>query len=343
MNFVNNIPSQQRPQILVYQYYSTNSTRWQDQNSVYSALFGSARYEFHIDLYSYSPYASQLKNLKMAEEMFKAMGCTRNDNVRIDVGTLDLTSEGSALTTPARMVVTNGTGSPTISFTSPYDDYTITNLNASTNTFNFVIPSSYYYVNGSNVQTVAPMTFGADGKGTFHGKILAEKTGKVTKRNDLKVVHTGVGTATVELLKLDSSSAELRIGATGGTTTISIGGLIVGKSYEVYVNSVLVYSETADSQGFITFSRAYGSSDSIVVQEGSGVDTNPPSISSTVTIRHGNDCRGDSKHYSDVHREDGQDLRRIGICNGGQRPESRRNVSCGDLRTRSSYSRQPVC
>jgi methionine-rich copper-binding protein CopC len=281
MNFVNNIPSQQRPQILIYQYYSTNSTRWQDQNSVYSALFGSARYEFHIDLYSYSPYASQLKNLKMAEEMFKAMGCTRNNNVRIDVGTLDLTSEGSALTTSARMVVTNGTGSPTISFTSPYDDYTITNLNASANTFNLVIPSSDYYMNGSNVQTMAPMTFGADGKGTFHGKILAEKTGEVTKRNDLKVVHTGVGAATVELLKLSSSSAELRIGATGGTTTVSIGGLIVGKTYEVYVNSVLVYSEIADSQGFITFSRAYGSSDSILAQEGSGVDTNPPSISST--------------------------------------------------------------
>ncbi|MDD1773336.1 MAG: hypothetical protein LUQ14_01770, partial [Methanomassiliicoccales archaeon] len=44
MNFVNNIPADYRPQILVYQYYSSSAGKWRDQNSAYSAVFGSARY-----------------------------------------------------------------------------------------------------------------------------------------------------------------------------------------------------------------------------------------------------------------------------------------------------------
>jgi len=281
MNFVKNIPSQYRPKILVYQYYDATDN-WKDQNDVYSALFGSAKYGFCVTLLSYSNYASQMHNLLMAEDMFKAMGYTRHSDNGIEIGTLDLTSEGSSLTTSARMVVTNGSGTPTVTFTALCNNYTITNLNGSANNFNFVIPSDYYYDAGVDAQKTTPMTFTTDGKGTFHGKVLAEKTGKVVKRSELRVNHAGSGSVAVNLLSSSSNGAELAIGANGGTTTISMGGLVAGQTYGVYINSQFAENKIADSQGFITFSQAYGSSDAVAIRQGAGVDTTPPSIISAI-------------------------------------------------------------
>ena len=87
MNFVNNMPAELRPKILVYQNYDAASNV-NDQNDVYSVLFGSAAYCYNVELLSYDSYESQMHNLVMAEEMFKAMGCSRDSDARIPVATL---------------------------------------------------------------------------------------------------------------------------------------------------------------------------------------------------------------------------------------------------------------
>ena len=55
MLFVNNIPDQYRPHIVVYQNYVAGS----DQAAVYSAVFGAARYGFCVELLSYSSFSSR--------------------------------------------------------------------------------------------------------------------------------------------------------------------------------------------------------------------------------------------------------------------------------------------
>jgi hypothetical protein len=88
MKFVNNIPAQYRPNIVAYQYYDAGNAA--DQEDVYSVLFGAAQYKFDVTLISYASYDSQLHNMIMAEEMFKAMGCSRDNDNGIDVGAIDL-------------------------------------------------------------------------------------------------------------------------------------------------------------------------------------------------------------------------------------------------------------
>lgn len=276
MNFINNIPAQYRPNYVVYQNYDASDNP-SDQEDVYSVLFGSARYGFYVAIPSTSSFDSQQHNLVMAEEMFKAMGCSRNSDVRIPVGTLDL-AVSSTLTTGASMVVMKGAGAPIITFTTAYDRYRITNLRSSSTAFDFAIPSAYYYDAGNDVQRTAAMTFWSDGKGTFHGKVAAEKTGSVVKRNDLKVVHSVSGTATVLPLSITSTDARLTVNATGGTTTISVGGFTTGKSYVMQVDGSTVDSKTADAQGFVTFTYSFGLSDAVVISEGTTGDTTPPSI-----------------------------------------------------------------
>lgn|GEM_PF-1002012 len=277
MNFVKNIPKEYRPNILVYQYYDATDNP-SDQADVYSALFGAARYGFYITLYSYSSYDSQLHNLVMAEEMFKAMGTSRDNDKRIEVATLDLNSEGSSITTNASMVVTLGSGSPSITFLSASDKHTITNLHSGSNQFTFILPTARLYEKGYNIDGNCRMTFFPDGKAVFRGTIGPEKTGYIIGRNDVFVYQQLSGNATVNLVQKNNSFAKLNVSATGGTTMIKLAGYTPGQIYDVIINGQVVYKVSADNQGIIQFTHAYGLNDQVIVQKGSVTDTTAPTV-----------------------------------------------------------------
>ena len=264
MDFVNNIPAKYRPNILVYQNYATGNAN--DQNDVYSALFGAAKYGYIVTLNSYDSFSAQEHNLVMAEDMFEAMGCTQNSDARtISVDTLDL-ALSTTLSTSASMVVMKGTGTPTITSTTAPSTFKLTNLLGSTRSFNLAFASSYYYGAGSNVQSTSAMTFTTDGKGTFHGSIGAELTGNVVKNSNLMVQQKTSGTISVKLVSLTSTAAQLNLAATGGSTTITMKGMKASSSFNIYVDGVLVSTLTSGSDGSLSFSRTYGSSDVLKVQ-----------------------------------------------------------------------------
>ncbi|MDD1770608.1 MAG: fibronectin type III domain-containing protein [Methanomassiliicoccales archaeon] len=276
MDFVNNIPTAYRPKMLVYQNYATSSSA--DQNDVYSVLFGSARYGYDVELLSYDSYDSQMHNLAMAEEMFKAMGCTRDSDVRIAVGTLDL-STGSTLSTDASMIVTKGAGNPAITFTSAQATYKLSNLWSASNSFSFSIPSSSYYQAGTNVVQSGGVVYSTDGRAKFSGTIGAEKTGSVVANPSLSVMQTSSGTATVTLQSIGSGTASLTVASTGGTTQLVLKGFTAGTSYNLKVNSVTVASAVAAADGSLTFTRSFGSNDQVTIVAGAGGDTVPPQVS----------------------------------------------------------------
>ncbi|MDH7507841.1 MAG: Ig-like domain-containing protein [Methanomassiliicoccales archaeon] len=280
MNFVKNIPKEYRPNILVYQYYDATDNP-SDQVDVYSALFGAARYGFYITLYSYSSYDSQMHNLVMAEEMFKAMGTGRDDDERIEVATLDLGSEGSSITTNASMVVTLGSGSPTVTFLSSFDKYTITNLHSGSNQFTFVLPTTKLYEKGNDIESDGRMTFFPDGKAVFRGTISPEKTGHILGRNDVFVYHQVSGNVTVNLVQKNNSYAKLNVSATGGTTMIKLAGFTPGQTYDIVINGQVLYKVSADNQGIVQFTHAYGIENQVIVQKGSATDTTAPTVVST--------------------------------------------------------------
>jgi hypothetical protein len=264
MNFVNKIPTQYRPNILVYQNYDATDN-WKDQNDVYSVLFNSAKYGFNVALMSWSSYTSQMHNNVMAEEMFKAMGCTRNSDTRIGVATLDLL-KAQSLTTAEKMIVTRGAGHPKITSTADRGDYIFTNLNRSAVSFDLSIPTSYYYYAGTNTRTASPITYTPDGKATFHGTVDAEKTGRVTKNSNVQVTQQTTGSATVSLISIGNGQAQLSVGATGGTTAIKLKGFTGGQSYDIVVNSVVVAHVTAASDGSVSFTRSYGKAYAVQVK-----------------------------------------------------------------------------
>jgi len=274
MNFVNNIPAKYRPNILVYQNYA--AAKPADQEHVYSALFSSAKYKFNIELLDYGSYDAQLHNLAMAEEMFKAMGCTRDSDTRIDVGTIDL-RESLSLTTSAKMIVTLGNGKPTITSTTDQGGYIFTNLNASSKSFDISIPTSYYYSAGTNARVASPITYSIDGRAMFHGIVDAEKTGQIVKNSNVQITQQTAGTASVNVVSLGNGQAQLTVAATGGTTTIKLKGFTAGSSYDIIVNSVTVEKKTAASDGSVTFTRTFGASDSVQVKATSVSEASPPS------------------------------------------------------------------
>jgi hypothetical protein len=264
MDFVNNIPVEYRPRILVYQNYATSSTN--DQSDVYSALFGSAKYGFQVDLMSYNSFTYQQHNLQMAEDMFKAMGCTRNSDLRtIKVDTLDL-AVASTLTTSASMVVMKNTGKATISSTTTPDKFKVTNLLASARAFDLSFASPYYYAAGTNVQTASAMTFSYDGKAVFHGSIAAEKTGEVLRNANLQVQQKTSGSVTVSLVTLTSTAAKLNLDSTGGSTTVVLKGLKASTAFKVLVDGVTVSTITSGSDGSLSFTRTFGTSDVLEVK-----------------------------------------------------------------------------
>jgi hypothetical protein len=164
------------------------------------------------------------------------------------------------------MVVMKGTGTPMITSTAAPSTFKLTNLLGSTRSFNLALASSYYYGAGINVQSTSSMTFTTDGKGTFHGSIAAEKTGEIVKNSNLMVQQKTSGTISVKLVSLTSTSAELNLAATGGSTTITMKGLKASSSFNIYVDGVLVSTLTSGSDGSLSFSRTYGSSDVLKVQ-----------------------------------------------------------------------------
>jgi hypothetical protein len=177
MHFINQIPASVRPRILVYQNYDPAIPT--DQDAVFDVLFGSARLGFHVALVAYSSAASQLPNFQMAEDMYEAMGCSRDNDTRIDVATLDL-GEASTLAAAARMVVTKGAGSPTITFSSAEDEHIITNLHGAAMDFVMHIPSTDQYAAGAHVTLTSFEVQGNEA--VFSGRVDAASTGRVTRQ-----------------------------------------------------------------------------------------------------------------------------------------------------------------
>lgn len=272
MDFVNNIPAAYRPKILVYQNYDTGSTN--DQSDVYSALFGAAKYGFMVDLMSYNSFTGQKHNLQMAEDMFKAMGYTRDSDVRtVKVGTLDL-AQSSTLVTGASMVVVKGTGTPAITSTTTPDKFKLTNLLATSRDFDVGFSSPYYYGAGTNVGS-AYETFTTDGKSVFHGSIASEKTGEVVKNANLQVQQKTSGSMKVSSVSLGTTAVKMSLASTGGSTTIIIKGLKASTSFSVLVNGAVVTTITSGSDGSLSFSRAFGGSDVFELKTG-GSSSPPP-------------------------------------------------------------------
>lgn len=278
MNFTANIPDAYRPRILVYQNYDSTDNA-ADQEDVYSALFGSARYKFDLALVSYDSYDSQMHNYVMAETMYKAMGCTRNSDVRtITVDTLDLATSTS-LTTSAQMVVVKGGAKATITESSNLASFTITNLHATSNDFDLRVPGGSYLTPGSGAQTLSAMTYTPDGYAKFSGRVDAEKTATMTRNDNIQVYQRNSGSASVSLASI-GPSADFTVQSTGGTTEITLKGFTPGKTYSIRVNSVVIDQKTAAADGSITFSRTYGSNDRVQTQEASIIDTFPPHVNS---------------------------------------------------------------
>jgi fibronectin type 3 domain-containing protein len=279
MNFVNNIPTTYRPKLLVVQNYAAGNA--DDQLDVYGVLFDSAKYDFYVDLLSYDSYDSQLHNLRMAEDMYKAMGCTRDSSARtVSVATLDLSS-ASTLTTTAGMVVTKGMGTPTITHTSPGDKLKLTNLHSSAVQYNLAFQSANLYQAGTNFQTSSPMTFTTDGKGTYHGILSAEKTGEVIKNTNVMVAQHNTGSTSVSLVSYSSQSAKLNLASTGGTTAIVLKGMKANTAFDIFVDSAKVATVTSMADGTLSFERAYGASDVLEIKLSSGDQDNvPPTVTS---------------------------------------------------------------
>ncbi len=250
MKFVNNIPSVYRPRILVYQYYNAATTNWNDQNDVYSALFGSARYQFHVTLFSYSSGALQLHNLAMAEKMFIAMGCSRDDDTRIPVATLDRTTEGSSISTDYSMLVTNGSGATTATFTTDLSKYIFTNLNGSAMTYTMILPNNNLYVAGTNVTEISNMTFDSSG-GRFHGQVQKEDTGNITNVNNLSVTYTGASSVVASRSVTNVNHQELWFTGTTGTAKFTISDLNASTVYSAFVDGVFQTNITTSSGGFL--------------------------------------------------------------------------------------------
>lgn len=177
MAFVNHMPSEYRPDILVYQNYDAGSSS--DQEDVYSVLFNAARYGFCVDLLSYDSYSSQMHNLKMAVAMFEAMGATRHQDPINWPATVDLGSEGGSLTTDRQMVVVSGSGAVTVSFTADHGAYTFTNLGSRAVTINAVLPSGTTWHSDGKGITLTSLEKLPDGRVVFHGTIAAEKTSSI--------------------------------------------------------------------------------------------------------------------------------------------------------------------
>lgn len=177
MAFVNHMSSTYRPDILVYQNYDTGSSS--DQEDVYSVLFNAARNGFCVDLLSYDSYSSQMHNLRMAVAMFEAMGAERHQDPVNWPATIDLGSEGRALTTDRQMAVITGSGSVTVTFTEEHGAYTFTNLGSKAVTISAVLPGGSTWHSDGEGMTLTSLEKLSDGRVVFHGTLAAESTSSI--------------------------------------------------------------------------------------------------------------------------------------------------------------------
>ena len=195
MMFVNNIPEQYRPTIIVYGELNANEP--DDLQKAYRLIWGSAKYGFHITIVSFVSGEDQMHIFEAAENMFKAMGCSKNDDScitnnakRNQVATM-LLDESGTLTTNARMVVFAGgivvpdvINNPDITFTTSRNDYTFTNLRNATTSLKITIPSTNLYVSESNDLIVDSSTIQGSNQ-VIEARILAEKTARIISNETL--------------------------------------------------------------------------------------------------------------------------------------------------------------
>ena len=254
MNFVNNMPPELRPHISVDQNYAASSDGW----AVNSVLFGAARYGFYPNLRSYDPGAAQIPYLERAEDMFLAMGADRHNGPQFWPATIDLSKEGRSIVTDRPMVVMTGDGTVDIEFTAESERYSLTNLWSTDRQFVVVLPAdAIYEMDGLTQNGEAEYT--ADGKVIVQGTIAAGATGHIVKSGDAAVSHSGDGVAYAAAV-----AGEVRVRATGGETTVRLGNLLPSTSYDVFSNGKRITTVSADDNGWISFTRAFGSVEEVI-------------------------------------------------------------------------------
>ena len=252
MMFVNNIPEQYRPNILVYQYYDPTDNP-DDQEDVYRILFDSAKYGFHVALVSWDNQSAQIHNLEMAEKMYLAMGASRDEGVQMQAETLDLDIEDSVNTSSRAIVWTGDANTPNISLANQEDSYNFTNLRNVPTNFDVSINTNKYYLPGSSSIT-GRMTFQTSGKARFDGRIEAEKTENILRMDSFQVQHQDNGEAVVELFELSENVVMFSLLSSEGKTNFTIGGLLHDTEYALLVdggNRKILISSTSGHLMFV--------------------------------------------------------------------------------------------
>jgi fibronectin type 3 domain-containing protein len=130
------------------------------------------------------------------------------------------------------------------------------------------------------------MTYTTDGKGTFHGTIAAEKSGEVVRNGNLQIQQQSSGTASINLVTLNSKQAKINVAATGGTTAMILKGMQANTLFDVVVNSVVVSTASSGSDGTLAFARSFGSNDVLEVRisDGTPPDTVPPTVTGSLPL-----------------------------------------------------------
>ena len=251
MKFVNNIPTEYRPNILVYQYYNADNHP-ADQEDVYKCLLGSAEHRFHVALVSWSDQSKQVHNMEMAEKMYLAMGASRDGDIQVQAGTIDLDEEGY-LSTDSRVIVWAGNEfAPSIRLTSHEPSYNFTNLRSESTSFMVSISTDNYYLPGSP-SVDGKMTYFPDGSARFNGNIESEETGDILRLDSFHTSHQQSGEATIELHKLTKTEADFRLLSTSGVTAFTISNLVPQAEYAIFLNGVKNDTVTANVSGHIAF------------------------------------------------------------------------------------------
>jgi hypothetical protein len=255
MRFVNNIPEQYRPNILVYQYYNAKENP-EDQEDVYRLLFGSARYGFSVAPVSWSNDSYQIHNLEMAEKMYSALGASRDKGIQVQAETLDLDLEGSAVT-DSRTIVWVGNGfTPNIELTNQEKRYNFTNLHGVKTDFGASINTTSYYLPDSS-EIKGSMTFFSGDEAWFNGSLEAEETCSIARIDTFQVHHSGAGRVIVRVVELSKMTTDFDVATAGGNTDFTIGGLQPETRYSLILDGTKYDVLVSDSSGWVTFTLPF--------------------------------------------------------------------------------------
>ncbi len=255
MLFVNNIPVQFRPDILVYQYYDTGNP--DDQEDIYRLLMNSAQYRFHIAPVAWRNQSAQILNLEMAEKMYLAMGASRDEGIQIQAETLDLDVESSVSTSSRVVVWTGDDHTPNIKFTSREESYNFTNLRSGDTPFGASIDTSEYYSPMSS-SIEGHMTYFPDGEAWFNGTIEAEETDYILRLDSFQVRQIGGGQATVQAVDFAKTDVKFTLTSSGGDTEFTIGGLLPEAQYATYLDGSKHDILVSNVSGFVSFTISPG-------------------------------------------------------------------------------------